>query len=159
MAKLLTWQIGKISQFCKNRLFFLIERIVWAHCILFYLLYHSFRNVYRFFFRSIQSSANTFSSKGRKKKWRIWVSILLPPACKAGALPFGLIPLPGKSGWLAGWFESFLCVNTHSACFEALIHVLTPSYFPSSLVSQFFVFAALGKWNILDNEKAISEKL
>ena len=50
MAKLLTWQIGMISQFCKNRLFFLIERIVWAHCILFYLLYHSFRNVYRFFF-------------------------------------------------------------------------------------------------------------
>ena len=50
MAKLLTWQIGMISQFCKNRLFFLIERIVWAHYILFYLLYHSFRNVYRFFF-------------------------------------------------------------------------------------------------------------
>ena len=50
MAKLLTWQIGMISQFCKKRLFFLIERIVWAHCILFYLLYHSFRNVYRFFF-------------------------------------------------------------------------------------------------------------
>ena len=67
MAKLLTWQIGMISQFCENRLFFLIERIVWAHCILFYLLYHSFRNVYRFFFRLIQSSANTFSSKGRKK--------------------------------------------------------------------------------------------
>ena len=68
MAKLVTWQIGMISQFCKNRLFFLIERIIWAHCILFYLLYHSFRNVYRFFFfRSIQSSANTFSSKGRKK--------------------------------------------------------------------------------------------
>ena len=50
MAKLLTWQIGMISQFCKSRLFFLIERIVWAHYILFYLLYHSFRNVYRFFF-------------------------------------------------------------------------------------------------------------
>ena len=50
VAKLLTWQIGMISQFCKNRLFFLIERIVWAHCILFNLLYHSlFRNVYRFF--------------------------------------------------------------------------------------------------------------
>ena len=50
VAKLLTWQIGMISQFYKNRLFFLIERIVWAHCILFNLLYHSlFRNVYRFF--------------------------------------------------------------------------------------------------------------
>ena len=27
------------------------------------------------------------------KKWRIWVSIPVPPACKAGALPFELIPL------------------------------------------------------------------
>ena len=135
MAKLLTWQIGMISQFCKNRFFFLIERIVWAHCILFYLLYHSFRNVYRFFFSFDTEFCKHIQFKRKKKKWRIWVSILLPPACKAGALPFGLIPLPGKSGWLAGWFESFLCVKTHSACFEALIHVLTPSYFPSSLVS------------------------
>ena len=158
MAKLLTWQIGMISQFCKNRLFFLIERIVWAHCILFSLLYHSFRNVYKFFF-VLYRVLQTNSVEKEEKKWRIWVSIPVPPACKAGALPFELIPLPGKSGWLAGWFESFLCVNTHSACFEALIHVLTPSYFPSSFVSQFFVFAALGEWNILDNEKAISEKL
>ena len=34
-----------------------------------------------FFFRSIQSSANIFSSKTRQKKWRIWVSIPVPPAC------------------------------------------------------------------------------
>ena len=25
-------------------------------------------------------------------KWRIWVSIPVPPACKAGTLPFELIP-------------------------------------------------------------------
>ena len=31
------------------------------------------------------------------KKWRIWVSIPVPPACKAGALPFELIPLLVKS--------------------------------------------------------------
>ena len=31
----------------------------------------------------------------KEKKWRIWVSIPVPPACKAGALPFELIPPPG----------------------------------------------------------------
>ena len=67
MAKLLTWQIGMISQFCKNRLFFLIERIVWAHCILFYLLYHSFRNVYRFFF-ALYRVLQTHSVQKEEKK-------------------------------------------------------------------------------------------
>ena len=30
--------------------------------------------------------------KKEKEKWRIWVSIPVPPACKAGALPSELIP-------------------------------------------------------------------
>ena len=47
------------------------------------------------FFFLIKVAANTFSLK-RKKKWRTWVSIPVPPACKAGALPFELIPLPRK---------------------------------------------------------------
>ena len=51
----------------QKHIFFLIERIFRAHFMLFFFLYHSFRNVNRFFFRSIQSSANTFSSKRRKK--------------------------------------------------------------------------------------------
>ena len=33
----------------------------------------------------------------KKKKWRIWVSIPVPPACKAGALPFELIPPAWKT--------------------------------------------------------------
>ena len=33
----------------------------------------------------------------KKTKWRIWVSIPVPPACKAGALPFELIPPAQKT--------------------------------------------------------------
>ena len=47
------------------------------------------------FFFLTKVAANTFSLK-RKKKWRTWVSIPVPAACKAGALPFELIPLPRK---------------------------------------------------------------
>ena len=54
-------------------------------------MFIDFFSFYTEFYKHIQF-------KKKKKKWRIWVSILLPPACKAGALPFELIPLPGKSG-------------------------------------------------------------
>ena len=56
------------------------------------LLHHSFRNVYRSFYvvcRVLQT--HSISSK-RRKKWRNWVSIPVPPAGEAGALPFELIP-------------------------------------------------------------------
>ena len=50
------------------------------------------------FFFVVCRVLQTHSVQKEEKKWRIWVSIPVPPACKAGALPFELIPLPGKPG-------------------------------------------------------------
>ena len=112
MAKLLTWQIGMISQFYKNRLFFLIERIVWAHCILFSLLYHSFRNVYRFFFRSIQSSTNKFGWKRRKEMENLGID---PSTSRmqSGRSTIWANP-PARKTWVIGWmiWEFSLCQHT-----------------------------------------------
>ena len=83
-----------ISQFYKNR-------IVWAHCILFFFSYHSFRNVYRFFFRCMQSSANTFSSKRRKKMENLGID---PSTSRmqSGRSTIWANPSARKT-WVIGW--------------------------------------------------------
>ena len=149
MAKLLTWQIGMISQFCKKRLFFLIERIVWAHCILFYLLYHSFRNVYRFFF-VLYRVLQTHSVQKEEKKMENLGIDSITSRMQSGRSTIWANP-PARKIRVISWmiWEFSLCQHTFCLLWG-----------PYSRVDPFiFVFAALGKWNILDNEKAISEKL
>ena len=112
MAKLLTWQIGMISQFCKNRLFFLIERIVWAHCILFYLLYHSFRNVYRFFF-VLYRVLQTHSVQKEEKKMENLGIDSITSRMQSGRSTIWANP-PARKTWVIGWmiWEFSLCQHT-----------------------------------------------
>ena len=89
-----------ISQIYKNRFHFLIERIFWAHCN---IHLETFGNFFFVLHRVMQTHSV------QKGEWRIWVSIPVPPACKAGALPFELIPPPGTPAWspvcrLTWWF-------------------------------------------------------
>ena len=70
--------------------------------------YHSFRNVYRFFF-VLYRVLPTHSVQKEEKKWRIWVSIPVLPACKAGALPFELIPptMNTRMKYKLKWYFSY----------------------------------------------------